>query len=76
MLILTSKKIFEKQKLNFSRSALFHMKTRLTLKCFVNDGLWKVLLASISSKTPPNLISLTILVTLTPIFSMRTKIGI
>ena len=27
----------EKQKLNFSRSALFHMKTRVCLKYFVND---------------------------------------
>ena len=37
----TSKKLVEKQKLNFSRSALFHMKTRDKLKYFVNDCLWK-----------------------------------
>ena len=29
-------KTLEKQKLNFSRSALFHMKTRVYLKCFVH----------------------------------------
>ena len=30
-------KSYEKQKLNFSCSALFHMKTRVSLKYFVND---------------------------------------
>ena len=30
-------KTHKKQKLNFSRSALFHMKTRVSLKYFVND---------------------------------------
>ena len=33
----------EKQKLNFSRSELFHMKTRVCLKYFVNDGGYQVL---------------------------------
>ena len=32
----TSIKIFEKQELNFSRSTLFNMKTRVSLKSFVN----------------------------------------
>ena len=32
----------EKQKLNFFRSALFHMKSRVCLKYFVNDCLWVV----------------------------------
>ena len=40
--ILTRKKL----KLNFSRIALFHMKTRVCLKYFVNDCLWKQFLAS------------------------------
>ena len=31
----------EKWKLNFFRSALFHMKTRICLKYFVYDCLWK-----------------------------------
>ena len=30
-------KILEKRKLNFSRIALFHMKTTVSLKCFVKD---------------------------------------
>ena len=30
----------------FSGSALFHMKTKFYLKCFVNDCLWKQFLAS------------------------------
>ena len=34
-------KSIEKQKLNFFRSALSHMKTRVSLKYFVNDYLWK-----------------------------------
>ena len=33
----TRKKTLEKQILNFSRSALFHMKTRVSLTYFVND---------------------------------------
>ena len=51
-------------RLNLSRSALFHMKTRVILKYFVTDFLWKPFLHSNSSQTPSNLISLTILVTL------------
>ena len=34
-------KTLEKQKSNFSRSALFYMKTRVSLKHFENDCLWK-----------------------------------
>ena len=33
----TNKKTLEKQKLNFSSIALIHMKTRASLKYFVND---------------------------------------
>ena len=36
-ILLILAKIIEKQKLNFSCSALFHMKTRVSLKYFVND---------------------------------------
>ena len=36
--VKTSKKIIEK---NLSRSALFHTKTRVSLKYFVNDCFWK-----------------------------------
>ena len=46
----------------FSRSALFHMKTTVTLKYFMNKCLWKYAFAFISPQAPPNLISLTILV--------------
>ena len=35
--LFTLAKTLEKQKLNFSRSALFHMKTRVSLKYLVND---------------------------------------
>ena len=38
-------KNFGREKLNFSGSALFHMKTRVSLKYFVNDSLWKYLSA-------------------------------
>ena len=36
-ILLIPGKTLEKQKLNFSRSALFQMKTRVSLKYFVND---------------------------------------
>ena len=36
----------EKQKLNFPRSALFLIRTRVCLKSFVNDCIWKQLLDS------------------------------
>ena len=54
----------KKQRLNFSRGALFHKKIRFSLKYFVTDCLWKPFIDSNSSQTPSNLISLTILVTL------------
>ena len=41
-----SNQTFEKQKLNLSRSALFHMKTRFSLKYFVNDSLFLLLTRS------------------------------
>ena len=34
---LPNRKTLEKQKLNSSRSTLFHMNTRVSLKYFVND---------------------------------------
>ena len=54
----------EKQKLNFSCSALFHTKARVSLKYIVNDCLCEHLFASNSPQTPSNLILLTLLVTL------------
>ena len=65
--LLILAKTFEKQKLNFTHSALFHMKTRVVLKYFVNDCLCKHLFDFNSPQTPSNLISLTILVTLRPL---------
>ena len=35
---VNTKKTLEKQKLNFSPSALFHLKTRVSLKYFLNDS--------------------------------------
>ena len=65
--LLILAKPLEKHKLNFSHSALFHMKTIASLKYFVNDCLWKHLFASNLPQTPSNLISLKILVTLRPL---------
>ena len=53
-------KTLEKQKLNFSRSTLFHMNSRVCLKYFVHDysyiriilGLFKVILKSFWLKFP------------------------
>ena len=39
-----SKKSPEKQKLNFSRSTLFNMKTRVSLNYFVNNCLFKIII--------------------------------
>ena len=44
--VRTIKNIPEKQKLNFSRSVLFHVKDRVSLKYCVNNCLWKQFLAS------------------------------
>ena len=52
----------EKQKWNFFHSALFHIKTRVCLKYFVNNCLWKQFLASNSPQSSSNLICLTIFV--------------
>ena len=37
-ILLILAKALEKQKLNFACSALFHIKTRVNLKYFVDDG--------------------------------------
>ena len=66
MQILLIAKSLEKQKLNFSRSALFRMEARVSLKYFLNEYLRKQFFASNSPQTPSNLIYLTILVTLRP----------
>ena len=42
------------------RSTLFHIKTRVCLKYFVNDCLWKQFLASKLAQTPSNFFFLTI----------------
>ena len=60
--------------MNFSRSALFHMKARVYLKYFVHDCLWKQFLASNSPQTPSNLICLTIFVTLRPLTPFQPKV--
>ena len=69
-----SKKLLKKKKLNFSGSALFHIKTRVCLKFFVNDCLCKQLFASSLPQTPSNLICLTIFVTLRPLTQFQPKI--
>ena len=50
------------------------MKTRVSLKYYVNDCLWKQFFASESRKTTSNLISMTILVTLRPFTKFQLKI--
>ena len=58
------KKSNEKTKLNFSRSAVVHMKTRVCLKYFKNDCLWNRFLDTNVPHTPLNLIFLTIFINL------------
>ena len=45
-LVLPQKWKFCPQKLNFTGSALFHIKTRICLKYFLNDFLWEQFLGS------------------------------
>ena len=51
------------------------MKTRVSLKCFVNDCLCKPFFDSNSSQTPTNLISLTNLVALRAFTLLKPKIS-
>ena len=73
-ILLMLAKTLEKQKLNFSCSVLFHMKTRVSLKYFVNDCVWKPLFDSNSTQTRSKLISMTILVTPWPFTLLLPKI--
>ena len=52
------------QKINFSRSALFYMETRVYLKYFFEQLCLETFFDSISPQTPSNLTSLNILVAL------------
>ena len=61
------RKSSEKHKLKFFRSTLFHMKTRVSLKYFVNDCFWKEFLTSNLPQIPSNLICLTFFVNLWPL---------
>ena len=56
----------KKQKLNFSRYVLFHIKTRVSLKYFMSYRLWKHFFDSNLPQAPSNLISLMLLITLRP----------
>ena len=59
-ILLILGKTLEKQELNFSRSALFYIKTRVHLKYFVDDCLWK------KTQTPSNMIFLRSSIALKP----------
>ena len=63
-----------KTEMNFSFSALVLMKTRVSLKYFVNDCLRKHFFASNWSLTSSNWISLNVLVTLRPFTQFWPKI--
>ena len=67
-------KSLKEQKLKFSGSAKFYMKTRLSLKYFVNDCLWKHFFDSNSPQNPSKLISLTLLGTLRPFTQFCPKV--
>ena len=61
-------------KLNVFRRALFHMKTRASLKYFVSYCLWKLIFDSKLSQTPSNLIALRFLIILRPFTLLYVKI--
>ena len=69
-ILLALADIFCKQKLNFSRSALFHMKSIY----FVNDFLGRSFFLLTRPQTPSNLICLTTFVTLRPLTQFQLKI--
>ena len=58
-ILLTLAKNSCKREINFSRSALFQMKIRISLKYFVNDCIWKHFFATNFSQTPTNIYFLT-----------------
>ena len=70
----TDKKTAQKQKLKLFRILLFNMKTKVCLKCFVNNCLWKQFFASKLPQRPSNLISFTIFVTLMSLTQFQPKI--
>ena len=63
--VSNAKKFTGKQKLNFSRGALFQMKIRVCLKYFLKDCLWKQFLVSNLLYTPSKFTCMAIFVTLT-----------
>ena len=64
----------KKERLKVSRSTLFHMKTRVSLKCFVTGCLWKPLNDASLLKSLWNVISLTILVILKLLTLFKPKV--
>ena len=60
--------------IDFSHSALFRTKTRVCLKYFVHDCLWKQFLLQFLLFVLSNLIYLTILVTLRPLTQFKQKL--
>ena len=64
----------EKERFNVSRRALFHTKTRASLKCFAIGWLWKPLSDANSLKTLSDVISLTILVILRLLTLFKPKV--
>ena len=67
--VSSSKNVPKKWPLNFSRGALFYIKSRVSRQYFQTDWLWKHFFDFNSSQTPSNLIYLIILLTL----SLLTK---
>ena len=62
--VSSSKNVLKKWPLNFSRGALFYIKTRVSRQYFATDWLWKHFFDFNSSQTSSNLIYLIILLTL------------
>ena len=62
--------------MNFSRTAIFHIKTAVFLKYSVRVCLRKQFFASTSPKVSLNLICLTILVTLRSLTQLKPKIRV
>ena len=54
---------------------MLHMKTRVSIKYFVNDCLWKLFFDSNYPQIPANVIPLTILVPLRPFTLFYPKVG-
>ena len=70
--VSTSKNLL-KTEIDFFRSGLFHIKNRVSLKYFINDGLWKQVLVFSSPETLSSLMCLTIFAIFDTVLTLKLE---